>query len=440
MVLADLGHAEPLNCGSASEALRRLQEFAIRQQAGGGNVVLLIDEAQNLDDLCMKNLRRLIGPDTGQHKRVQVVLCGLPEWDGKLNQPGPGWLAEQVGLRWHIDPFNKQDTCAYIQHRLEVAGYKGPALFTRKAQRLIWDDSQGVPQKINTLCETALVIGYTQAEEKIRASLVKRAIKDTSWRSYSGTHSGHARMTVEQRPPQATGKISHARFALAASLMFAACLTLVSGLLVANSRLKLKSNGSPYHRGVVQPEKLVQPDGSVQSPSLDGQPVVFARASMGQGVSARRISADNVKPSARPAGVPGKEKRSAQVAFLAPVDNERIPLDGGAPSMGRGPLKPESAHGRATEAKPDMSKAGNAVIQMGAFRVRATAELLIRRLRKKGYEPYLEIRKLEDLGLVHRVRLSGYGSVAGARAAMARLQDQGFDDVFVLSRKTDGPL
>jgi general secretion pathway protein A len=440
MALADLGLADPLKRLSAKEAWHRLYQFAIRQQARGGNVVFLVDEAQNLDAPCIKNLQRLLKADAGQHKLIQVVLFGLPEGGGKLNQPAVGWLGRQVRMRWHIDPFNKQDTCAYIQHRLEVAGYKGPALFTRKAQRLIWDDSQGVPQKINTLCETALVIGYTQAEKKIRASLVKRAIKDTSWRSYSRTHSGHARMTAGQRPPQATGKISHARFALAASLMFAACLTLVSGLLVANSRLKLKSNGSPYHRGVIQPEKLVQPDGSIQSPSLDGRPVAFARASMGQGVSAPRISADNVKPSAHPAGGPGKEKPSAQVAFLAPVDNERIPLDGGAPFMGRGPLKAESAHGRATEAKPDMSKTGNAVIQVGAFRVRATAELLIRRLRKKGYEPYLEIRKLQDLGLIHRVRLSGYGSVAGARAAMARLQDQGFDDVFVLSRKTAGPL
>jgi hypothetical protein len=64
----------------------------------------------------------------------------------------------------------------------------------------------------------------------------------------------------------------------------------------------------------------------------------------------------------------------------------------------------------------------------------------MRQLREKGYEPYLEIRTLQGLGLIHRVRLSGYGSVVGARAAIARLHDQGFDDVFVLSRKTHHPL
>ncbi len=435
IALTDLGLADPLKRLSATEAWHRLYGFAIRQQARGGNVVFLVDEAQNLDALCIKNLRRLFKADAGQHRLIQVVLFGLPEGDGKLNQPALGWLGGQASMRWHIGLLNKQDTSAYIQHRLEVAGYKGLGLFTRKARRLIWNDSQGVPRMINTLCETALLIGYTQGERRIRASTVKRAIKDTRWKPYSGISSGHARIARKQRSCQPTGKISHARFALAASLMFAACLTLVTGLLVANSRLKLKSNGSlSYHR-IVQPEKSIQPGGAVESPSLDRQPLVLARASMGQGVSATGISADNVKPCALSVGGVGREKLPIQVAFLAPVDNERIPLGSSAPSLEKVPLKSETAHGQTPDVKPDMSKAGHPVIQVGAFRVRATAERLIRRLREKGYNPYLEIRTLQDLGLIHRVRLGGYGTLAGARTAMARLQDQGFDDVFVLSQK-----
>jgi type II secretory pathway predicted ATPase ExeA/cell division septation protein DedD len=440
MALADLGLADPLNRLSATEAWHRLHEFAIRQQAEGGNVVLLVDEAQNLDGLCIRNLHRLIETDNGGGKLIQVILSRLPEWDGKLNQPTLGRLSEQPDMRWHIDPLNKQDTYTYIQHRLAVAGYKGPGLFTRNAQRLIWNYSRGVPRKINTLCKTALLISYTRGEKRIRASLVKKAMKETSWRPYSGIGSRHGRMAIEQCPPQSTGKISHARFALAASLMFAACLTLVTGLLVAHSRLKLKSHDSHAYHGVVQSERSVQPDGSVRSPSLDGQPVVFARVSMGQGFSAARMSAENVKPSVHSAVVPEKEKRPVQVAFLIPVDEERILRGGSASPMGRAPVKSERAQGRAPDVKPDISKAENAVIQVGAFRVRATAERLIRRLREKGYDPYLEIQTLQDLGLIHRVRLSGYGSVAGARTAMARLQAQGFDDVFVVSLKTHRPF
>jgi cell division septation protein DedD len=152
------------------------------------------------------------------------------------------------------------------------------------------------------------------------------------------------------------------------------------------------------------------------------------------------MSAKNVKPSGHSAVVPEKEKRPVQVAFLIPVDKERIPRGGSAPPMGRGPVKSERAQGRAPDGKTGISKAENAVIQVGAFRVRATAEQLIRQLREKGYDPYLEIQTLQDLGLIHRVRLSGYGSVAGARTAMVRLQDQGFDDVFVVSLKTHRPL
>ncbi|MGD8757785.1 MAG: AAA family ATPase [Deltaproteobacteria bacterium] len=440
MALAELDLADPLKRLSAKEAWHRLYKFAIRQQAGGGNVVFLVDEAQNLDALCIRNLQRLFKADADQHKLIQVVLFGLPEGGGKLNQPAMGWLGGQAGMRWHIDPLNKQDTCAYIQHRLEVAGYKGPALFTRKALKLIWNASQGVPRIINTLCETALLIGYTQGERSIRFSTVKRAIKDTSWKPYSRISFGPGRMAMEQRPRQSTGKISHARFALAASLMFAACLTLVTGLLVANSRLKLKSNGSLSHHRIVQPEKSIQPDGVVQSPSLDRQPLVLARTSMGGGISATRISAENIKPSGHPVGGLGKEKLPVQVAFLKPVDNKRVPLGGGAPSLGKVPLKSETALGQTPDVKPGMSKAGHPVIQVGAFRVKMTAERLIRRLRDKGHNPYLEIRTLHDLGLIHRVRLSGYDSVAGARRAMASLKAQGFDDVFVLNHKTHRPL
>ena len=440
MALTDLGLADPLKRLSATEAWRRLYEFAARQQARRGNVVFLVDEAQNLDGLCIKNLQRLFKADASQHKLIQVVLFGLPEGGGKLNWPALGWLGGQASMRWHIGPLNKQDTFAYIQHRLEVAGYKGPALFTRKALGLIWNDSQGVPRMINTLCETALLIGYTQGERRIRASTVKRAIKYTSWRPYSRNSSGHARMAMEQRPLRPAGKISHARFALAASLMFGACLTLVAGLLVANSRLKLKSNGSLSHHRIVQPEKSIGWENAAESRGLDHQPLVLARASMGQGISATRISVDNVKPSAHSAVVPENEKRPVQVAFLTPVDKERVSRGDSASLMGRGPLKSETLRGQTPDVKPDMSKAGHPVIQVGAFRVKATAERLIRRLREEGYNPYLEVRTLQDLGLIHRVRLSGYGSVAGARTAMARLQDQGFDDVFVLSHKTDRPL
>lgn len=241
---------------------------------------------------------------------------------------------------------------------------------------------------------------------------------------------------MEQRPCESTGKISHARFALAASLMFATCLTLVTGLLVANSRLKLKSNGSLSHHRIVQPEKPIHREGAVQSSSLDRQPLVLARASMGGGISTTRISADNIKPSAHPVGGLSKEKLPVQVAFLTPVDHERNPHGGSTPSLGKVPLKSETALGQTPDVKPGISKAEHPVIQVGAFRVKATAERLIRRLRDKGHNPYMEIGTLHDLGLIHRVRLRGYDSVAGARRAMVRLKAQGFDDVFVLSHKT----
>ena len=358
MALVDLGVADPLKLLSVTEAWQRLHEFAIRQQEKGGNVVFLVDEAQNLDALCIKKFQRLFKPNADQHPLIQVVLFGLPKGNGKLNHSAMGCLGMDANMRWQIGPLNKQDTCAYIQHRLKVAGYKGPDLFTRKARRLIWNESHGVPRIINTLCEAALFIGYIQGDRKIKASTIKRVIKDTSWKPYSRISFGHARKAMEQRPLQSTGKISHARFALVASLMFAACLTVVTGLLVAGSRLKVKSEDVLYRHKIGQPEKPTQSDSVIQSPSADRQPSVLARASMSQGMWTTGISANNIQSPAHSTGRVERRKLPVRVVFL-PVDHERVPPVVRASCLEQVPLKCETTHGEASDVKPGISKAAN---------------------------------------------------------------------------------
>lgn len=177
-----------LNLGQTGEniskidALNRLNEFALQQLAEGGSVVLIIDEAQNLNTETMENLRLLSNMETPKHKLVQIILSGQPELAAKLDLPELRQLAQRISMRKHIAPLKEKETYEYIQHRLEVADFNGPGLFSTGSQHLIWRYSEGVPRKINNLCDNALLIGFQMQAEKIRGSIIQRVVKELRWK------------------------------------------------------------------------------------------------------------------------------------------------------------------------------------------------------------------------------------------------------------------
>ena len=157
MTLVEFGVARPEENLSKVEMLSRLNDFAIRQLARGVNVVMIVDEAQNLDDSSLESLRLLSNLETRKHKLVQIILSGQPELDIKLSRPELRQLAQRISLKRYITPLGEKETFEYIRHRLAIAGYKGQSLFSQKARQLIWEYSGGVPRKINILCDNALL-------------------------------------------------------------------------------------------------------------------------------------------------------------------------------------------------------------------------------------------------------------------------------------------
>jgi general secretion pathway protein A len=186
MTLVELGLAKSDDSLKKVEAVNRLNKFAIRQLAGGHNVVLIVDEAQNLNLRSMENLRLLSNLETRKHKLIQIVLSGQPELDVKLSQPELRQLAQRISLKRYIIPLSEKETYEYIQHRLRVANYKGPPLFSRRAQELIWEYSKGVPRKINILCDNALLIGYAGGKKRVKENVVEEAVNDLTWSPFSG--------------------------------------------------------------------------------------------------------------------------------------------------------------------------------------------------------------------------------------------------------------
>ncbi len=243
MALVDLRLAEPEEILSKVQALHRLSDFSIRQLARGGNVVLIVDEAQNLDRRSMENLRLVSNLETHKRKLIQIVLSGQPELDVKLSQPELRQLAQRISLRRYIIPLSEKETYEYIQHRLAISDYQGPSLFSRRAQQLIWEYSGGVPRKINILCDNALLIGYGLRKWRIKPRVVEEAIKDLGWSPFSGTIETRAAIPMQEQAPELIGRASHSWFALTASLVLAACLVFLGGLLLGRAGLNFKGAG-----------------------------------------------------------------------------------------------------------------------------------------------------------------------------------------------------
>ena len=181
MAIVKLGLATAEQPLSKIEALQRLNEFALKQLSVGGSVALIVDEAQNLNQRAMENLRLLSNMETAKHKLIQIVLSGQPELEKMLARPELRQLTERISIRRYINPLEDKETYEYIQHRLDVAEYNGPVLFDPEAQNLIWQISQGIPRKINILCDNALLIGYRERHEKIGSPLIKKAVSDLRW-------------------------------------------------------------------------------------------------------------------------------------------------------------------------------------------------------------------------------------------------------------------
>jgi len=181
MAITKLGLATSGQKLSKIEALQRLNDFALKQLSEGGSIALIVDEAQNLDQRAMENLRLLSNMETAKHKLIQIVLSGQPELEKKLARPELRQLTERISIRRYLKPLQDKETYEYIQHRLDVAQYNGPPLFHPEAQHLIWRVSQGIPRKINILCDNALFIGYRERHEQIESSLIKRAVEDLRW-------------------------------------------------------------------------------------------------------------------------------------------------------------------------------------------------------------------------------------------------------------------
>ena len=163
---------------SKTKALHRLNTFVMEEFEKGKNTVIIVDEAQYLDARTLEGLRLLSNLETRTDKLIQIIISGQPELVTTLAQRKLVQLAQRIGLRCQTKPLGEKETHEYIEHRLKIAGYKGPQLFANKATKMIWAYSEGIPRTINIICDNALLTGYSKDAKRIEASIVQEIIKD----------------------------------------------------------------------------------------------------------------------------------------------------------------------------------------------------------------------------------------------------------------------
>ena len=174
---ADLGL--PATSTSKKDLIDELNHFLLEQQAAGRRVVVIVDEAQDLEPGVLEQLRLLSNLETERVKLLQIILVGQPELRAILARPELAQLDQRVTLRWHLGPLNAEETAAYVRHRLRVAAAAREAVhFTPAAFRLIYRFSHGIPRLINVLCHRALLVGFTREAREVGWKIIRQAMQE----------------------------------------------------------------------------------------------------------------------------------------------------------------------------------------------------------------------------------------------------------------------
>ncbi len=461
MALVELGAAKPGETLTKPESLYRLNDLAIQELAKGGNVLLIVDEAQNLDRDALESLRLLSNLETRKHKLIQIVLSGQPELEAKLNDPSLRQLAQRISIKRVIAPLSEREVHEYIDDRLVIADYKGSTLFTDGALRMICDYSGGVPRKINILCDNALLIAYGLGKKKIKAEVIEEVIKDQGWSPHPQSVSPPAGDLTNKGSALPRTWSKGYRYSLGAGLGLAGCAIIVLLLFPQELFFNQQDRNSPKTGQRFAAVIRDQP-GAAAKRSLDSTPSVANKAggvlplarsqtaetekgTLEAGSTVAKTRGDS-KPAKAAGGAEPKEtasdtgmtpaesdQRSKGQAAEATVQSTEAKASGKIAALPKKQdLQAAKTPAQASTPKAIAAKTRSLVIQLGAFGQELPAKNLMEKLQEMGYAPYLQEQTLEKLGLVYRVRLKGYAGLSEARAGIAQLKEQGFKDVFIV--------
>ncbi len=178
--------------------LRDLNAFLIDQFVKGNKPVLIIDEAQNLDHELLEEIRMLSNLETDNAKLLQIILVGQPELRRTLASATLIQLRQRISINCHIQPLSRSEIELYILHRLEKAGDREAASFSRETIDIIFTYSRGIPRLINIICDFIMLAAFAEETRAIDAAMVQDIIGDLDFEChYWGSDSSDGHVTRE---------------------------------------------------------------------------------------------------------------------------------------------------------------------------------------------------------------------------------------------------
>jgi type II secretory pathway predicted ATPase ExeA len=175
-ILFALGQPTPKD-GTHPGLVTAFQEYLVAEYAAGNRVVLIFDEAQNLQADALESLRMLTNVNSGKDDLLQLVLIGQPELRALVHRPGLNQFAQRVASSYPLGALDAETVRAYIAHRLRVAGVKSNP-FTQAATDLIHEATGGIPRRINQLCDLAMVYAFTAGQRTVIRFTVQQVLDD----------------------------------------------------------------------------------------------------------------------------------------------------------------------------------------------------------------------------------------------------------------------
>ena len=162
-----------------SELLNTMGKVLEERHRRGLRTVIIIDEAHELSDYVLEEIRLLLNFESDNAKHLQIVLTGQPELRDKLNQTNLRQLKQRVALRCNMHSFpTVEEVDRYISERLLIAGSKRPNIFTTEAVDFIFQCSEGIPRNINNICDNAMLAAYSAGEQSIGRRIIEEVAEN----------------------------------------------------------------------------------------------------------------------------------------------------------------------------------------------------------------------------------------------------------------------
>jgi general secretion pathway protein A len=164
--------------GTKVECLRSLNDKMIENLRANRDTLLIIDEAQLLSESVFEEVRLLLNFQLNDRFLMTVILIGQPELREKIRAIEQ--LNQRIAIKYHLEPFNLEEVYQYIVYRQRRAG-RNDSAFSDDAIEMIFDSSEGIPRRINNLCDLSLLMGFGSRQEIVTSRIVENVVKDGSF-------------------------------------------------------------------------------------------------------------------------------------------------------------------------------------------------------------------------------------------------------------------